>query len=329
MQGAPANENGVRTGGDGLNRMSGGGQATTIVVFGATGNVGSHVLRGLLDHAGPAEARELRVRAVTRDPAALRARLGERGQRPHLELVKGELSAAGATEFAPIVAGAQRVFLCLPQALSAADMVAVSHALSDACQQAGVSHIVRISSARIDSYCLEHGGAAVPTQGPFGEAHVAGEAYTKEQGIGLTSIRPTSFHSNFLAYDLPAVKADSAFASPLGSAAAVNWVACRDIASVAVRALLDSAHDGRVLDVTGPPSSTLSAAQMQALLEAKCARPIRYTEVPPPPVAELQGLWAFLRAGGFDMSTSTVLDVTGTAPQDFSEFLDTLDLSQP
>ena len=43
----------------------------------ATGNVGSHVhvLRGVLE-AGPAGA-ELRVRAVTRDPAALRERLGE------------------------------------------------------------------------------------------------------------------------------------------------------------------------------------------------------------------------------------------------------------
>jgi len=300
----------------------------TLVVFGATGNVGAHVLSSLLDEPG-----ELRVRAVTRDPAALRKRLGERGLWPQLEIVKGELSAGAAVaELTHIVAGSQRVFLCLPQGLASADMVLVSNALSDACHQAGVSHIVRISSARIDSNqsscrALAHGGAPVPSQGPLGEAHVAGEAYTKERGIGLTSIRPTSFHSNFLAYDLPAIKSASSFASPLGSVAAVNWVSCRDIAQVAVRALLDPVLDGRVLDVTGPPSSTLSAAQMQALLEAKCARPIGYKEVPPPPVADMQGLWAFLRAGGFDMSTSTVLDVTGQAPQDFSDFLDSLDLS--
>ena len=301
-----------------------------LVVFGATGNVGAHVLSSLLDEP----AGKLRIRAVTRDPAALRERLGERGLRPQLEIVKGELSAGAAVaELTHIVAGAQRVFLCLPQRLASADMVLVSNALSDACHQAGVSHIVRISSARIDSKhstcrALAHGGTPVPSQGPLGEAHVAGEVYTKELGIGLTSIRPTSFHSNFLAYDLPAIKSASLFASPLGSVAAVNWVSCCDIAAVAVRALLDPVLDGRVLDVTGPPSSTLSAAQMQALLEAKCARPIGYKEVPPPPVADMQGLWAFLRAGGFDMSTSTVLDVTGQAPQDFSDFLDSLDLSQ-
>lgn len=303
----------------------------TLVVFGATGNVGAHVLSNLLDEAGG----ELHIRAVTRDPTALRKRLGERGLRPQLEIVQGELSAGAAVaKLTPIVAGAQRVFLCLPQRLASADMVLVSNALSDACHKEGVSHIVRISSARIDSNqsnsCRApvYGGTPVPSQGPLGEAHVAGEAYTKERGIGLTSIRPTSFHSNFLAYDLPAIKSASSFASPLGSAAAVNWVSLRDIAAVAVRALLDPVLDGRVLDVTGPPSSTLSVAQMQALLEAKCARPIGYKEVPAPPVADMQGLWAFLRAGGFDINTNTVLDITGEAPQDFSDFLDSLDLSQ-
>ena len=39
-------------------------------------------------------------------------------------------------------------------------------------------------SARIDTY-LGVGGGGFPTQGPLGEAHVAGETYTKQQVTGL------------------------------------------------------------------------------------------------------------------------------------------------
>lgn len=140
--------------------------------------------------------------------------------------------------------------------------------------------------------------------------------------------------------------------------------------------------------MTGPASSTLTAAQMQAHLARVCGRPVEYSQVAPPPIPDLQasdelwgdglagvgsgnggsvrcrfqgcissetgveillcarlrgrgglrrmdarahsrasqGLWAFLKAGGFDMSTSVVLDVTGREPQDFADFLATLDL---
>jgi len=216
------------------------------------------------------------------------------------------------------------VFFCLPQALSSADMVSVSNAVTDAAKHAGVQCIVRISSARIDAYLSD---SPIPSQGPLGEAHVKGEVYTKEKGITLTSIRPTSFSTNFIAYDLPSIKSTNVFASPLGPEAAVNWVCTPDIAGVAVRALLDRKYDGQVLDVTGPATSTLTAAQMQALLERTCARSIEYKEVSPPPIPDLQGLWGFLRAGGFDLSSSVVRDVTGKEPQDFADFLGTLDLT--
>ena len=77
-----------------------------------------------------------------------------------------------------------------------ADMVEVSNAVSDAAKLAGVAHIVRLSSARIDLYLSEAAGSlerkgeeAVPTQGPLGEAHVAGETYAKEIGLGRMTAR--------------------------------------------------------------------------------------------------------------------------------------------
>ena len=128
----------------------------------------------------------------------------------------------------------------------------------------GVKHVVRISSYGIDNYLNGKG----VTQGPLGEAHVHGERSLLDAGITLTSVRPTSFSSNFARYDLPRVRERDSFASPLGDAAAVNWVACEDVAAVAARALLDATLDGRMLDVTGPPSSTLTARQFQVPVSA-------------------------------------------------------------
>lgn len=65
-------------------------------------------------------------------------------------------------------------------------------------------------------------------------------------------------------YDYESVKSSRTFASPLGRTAAVNWVTCRDIGRVAAVALLDPSWDGQVLDVTGPPSSTLTAGEMSS-----------------------------------------------------------------
>jgi hypothetical protein len=224
---------------------------STLVVFGASGNVGWHVLQGTVLHvfgssflhalmclmtlcvlagmlkADPAtlDGQSIcKIRAVTRDPTSLRARLAL-SENMEVEIVKGELSTQGITEIAPILEGATRVFVCLPQPLSSADMVHVSKALVDEAKRAGVKHIVRLSSARIDAHSL---GLCYPSQGPLGEAHEAGEKYTKEQGIGLTSVRPTSFSSNFVKYDLPSVKARAEFCSPLGETASGQCLGVRD-----------------------------------------------------------------------------------------------------
>ena len=72
------------------------------------------------------------IRAVTRDPSALRARLGTIASRSTLEVVSGELSAPSvrAGGLTHILAGSARVFLCLPQALSSAGRLASDRPLS-------------------------------------------------------------------------------------------------------------------------------------------------------------------------------------------------------
>jgi hypothetical protein len=101
-------------------------------------------------------------------------------------------------------------------------------------------------------------------------------------------------------------------------------VACSDIAAVSYSALFDSSLDGKVLNVTGPSTSTLTAAKMASLLTERTGVKVAYAEDPIPAVEDMAGLWQFLRAGGFDVSCDTVEEVTGRKPVDFGEMLDEL-----
>ena len=94
-----------------------------------------------------------------------------------------------------VLEGVERIFLGLPQALSSADMETVSKDFTDAAKAAGVKLIVRLSSLGIDSLGVQADGGSL--QGHLGQAHVRGEEYARASGIKLTSVRPTSFSSNF------------------------------------------------------------------------------------------------------------------------------------
>ena len=98
-------------------------------------------------------------------------------------------------------------------------MVACGSACIDACVAAGVNRLVRLSSFGIDK---------PPGQGPLGDAHLAVEAHAAAAAPGLpvVSVRPTSFHTNLLAYDAESIRTESCFRSPLGTDAKVNWVHC-------------------------------------------------------------------------------------------------------
>ncbi|WP_327675078.1 hypothetical protein [Kitasatospora sp. NBC_00458] len=107
-----------------------------------------------------------------------------------------------------------------------------------------------------------------------------------------------------------------------GGAAGLTPVDERDIAAVAVRALLGDGHDGARYDLTGPASPT-QAEQVRIIGEA-VGRPARWEEVPradarlrmlaggwPPAVADGALDFVAARIGDPEPVTTTVRDVTG------------------
>lgn len=289
-----------------------------IAIFGANGNISSNVLSHI-DKSMTAHEHvdkyisNFKIRIVTRNPELLLSM----GYNFAHEVVRGSIDDVHL--LGELLKDVSRAFFCLPQEFSSADMVRVSNLFADGAKAAGVQVIVRISSYGIDS-----SSATTCSQGTLGGAHIAGEQYMKKNGLILTSIRPTSFFSNFLKYDAPSIRAVGSFYSPLGDSAAVNWISCDDISAVVACALLNTSLDGKVLDVTGSEKNTLSAEAMRQLIQLKTGKMVSYIELPLPDSPEMNGLWTFLRAGGFCHHTKTFEEVTGRQPTEFSAFLSTI-----
>jgi uncharacterized protein YbjT (DUF2867 family) len=194
-----------------------------ILISGASGTVGRHVVRLLVDRGVP-------VRALTRDPARM-------GHLPGVEVVRGDLgdppSLAGA------VAGVEAVFLLTAPPTPAADHDLV---LLDAARAAGVGRIVKLS--------------AIGTGERFAEAevgawHRVAEDAVRASGARWTVLRPSSFATNLLG------AAHAAGPVPdLTGPGRQGVVDPLDVAAVAVEALIGAGHDGRTHTLTGPEPLT-------------------------------------------------------------------------
>ncbi|GAB3442834.1 NAD(P)H-binding protein [Actinophytocola sediminis] len=214
-----------------------------ILVTGATGNVGRHVVAGLV-RAGE------RVRAVTRSPA-------EAGLPSEVEVVRGDL--ADPESFVDAFAGVAGMFVfplayLAPVLRSMAD-VAETRSLVEVAARAGVRRLVMLGSS--DSL--------------FGM-----ERAVESSGCAWTILRPGEFAVNKLDCWAPMIRADGVVrvAFPEASGAPVHEA---DIAEVAVAALLTDGHHGRRYELTGPESLTMR--EQVAAIAAGIGRPVGFEQV--------------------------------------------------
>ncbi|MEU5880204.1 NAD(P)H-binding protein [Spirillospora sp. NPDC047279] len=220
-----------------------------ILVTGATGTVGRHVVTRLAERRVP-------VRALVRDPAkAERLPAGA-------EIVQGDLSDPGTLHHA--LEGVTAVFLfavpgCGPGFVAAAE-------------KAGVERVVFLSSGAVD----DDGGPA-DQDNPIAAYHAEIEWALRDSGLGWTFLRSSHMATNALPWAAQTKAGDVVRAPYAGAFSAPVHEA--DLADCAVVALTAPGHTGHVYELTGPES--LTAAEQVALVGAAIGRPLRYEELPP------------------------------------------------
>ncbi|GLZ37192.1 NAD(P)H-binding protein [Actinokineospora sp. NBRC 105648] len=214
-----------------------------IVITGATGTVGSELVRLLVD-GGSA------VRAVTRTPGKTRFD-------PAVEVVAGDLDQPDSLTAA--FDGAERVFVLVPGHDTSHD-----HAVVDAARRAGVAHLVRLSTTGVEFGATD----------PISTGHRAGERVLAKAGLPWTVLRPGTFMSNLLgsAETIRAERALHVTEDPPVSA----MIHPRDIAAVAALVLTTPGHEGRTYPLTG--GAALTAQQQAEVIGEVLGHPITVVE---------------------------------------------------
>jgi uncharacterized protein YbjT (DUF2867 family) len=214
----------------------------TILVTGARGYVGGAVLSGLLA-AGET------VRASSRDPKP--------GEFPDgVEVVRADLTDPASLPAA--LAGVRKVFL-YAQPEGAAEF-------ASAARKAQVEHVVLLSSSSV----LFPEAAA----NPIAKLHLTVERALDDAGLDRTFVRPGYFATNTLRWQSIRTGRVLRTAFPEGATSPVHE---RDIADVAVAALLSDAHRGAAYPVLGAGLTTVRE-QVAAIADA-LGEPVRLQEV--------------------------------------------------
>jgi uncharacterized protein YbjT (DUF2867 family) len=214
----------------------------TIVVTGATGNVGRPLVAELL-------AAGAQVRAVTRAPETA-------GLPPGAEAVR---SAADA------LPGASAVFLN-SRALGG-DLPGVVAA----CGRAGVTKLVALSAINADDDFSRQ-----PSRSR-GDRNKEVEQLAIESGLDWVSLRPSVFATNFAGMWGAQIRGGDVVAGPYAAASSAPIVES-DISAVAARALLTDDLVGQRIPLTGPQAFTNS--ELAEIFGDVLGRPLRYQEVP-------------------------------------------------
>lgn len=196
----------------------------TYLITGATGEVGSRVVRQLLE-------RGIRPRILARSAEKARSLFGDR-----VDIHVGDLAAPASIRAA--MEGANTMYLVtvgpeIPHRDKAVAMVA---------KESRAGKIVKLSSLDV-----EHGLA-------IGAWHEKGEAAIRDAGVPFIFVRPSGFMSNLLAW-AHSIRTEGVVRSSTGDGRR-PFIHPEDIASVSVAALLHDKYTGQALPLTGPEPLT-------------------------------------------------------------------------
>ncbi len=274
-----------------------------VLVTGATGTVGAHVVRALGE-------RGVATRVFVRDHDLAAASLGA-----GVELAVGDFADRSSLNDA--LDGVDRLFLACA---NVPDQIAHECAAIDAAAASGVERIVKLSvpSGFADSALV------------FARWHAEIERHLLAAGVPWVLLRPRPLMTNLLAF-AETIGATGKLFAPAGDAE-ITYVDPRDIGAAAAVVLTGDGHEGRTYDLTGPEAITYE--RIAADLSAATGRQVDFVDVPdeaarqgmvdaglPPILADfIVATFGVFRTGAMSQTTDAVRALTGREAGTFAQF---------
>jgi uncharacterized protein YbjT (DUF2867 family) len=217
----------------------------TILVTGATGNIGRHIVPNLL-------AANQKVRVLTRDSVPA-------GRPAEVEVVRGDLTVPSSLQ--PALEGVDSVYL-FPVLTAVEKFVELA-------AQAGVRRIVLLTGS------WSAGETRRDRESWTFPRYRAAEAVVEGSGLEWTILRPCPFAANLLWW-APSIRAEGLVRAPYG-ASACPLIHESDIGAVAAHALTEDRHAGQRYLLTGAES--LTQVEQADTIGRAIGRDIRFVEV--------------------------------------------------
>ena len=214
-----------------------------ILVTGATGTVGRHVVAALAD-------RDVSVRTGVRDPETVPNEIADIGDTVAFDFTKPETWGDALTDV-------DGIFLVRPPVVDTSDI----GTFVEAADRVGVSSIAYLSTLGAEKNVL------IP--------HHRIEKRIEETDIGYTLLRASFFMQNLLeVHRQDIVERDEIFV-PAGSGK-TSFVDARDIGEASAVVLTESGHANRAYDLTGPEA--LDYQEVATIFSDVLGRPVAYPQ---------------------------------------------------
>jgi uncharacterized protein YbjT (DUF2867 family) len=272
---------------------------STILITGATGTIGTQVVKAL---AGKGHEVRAAARGATKNPPA-----GAKA----IEMNWDDDASVRAA-----LAGADAVFLLTP---FSDKQVAYGKRLVALAKEAKVKRIVKLSAQ----------GCDVEPGIQLGRWHREVERAIEASGVPYTFLRSANFMNNFVGY-YPPDKQGTIYL-PWGQAK-IAFIDARDVGEIAARALTEPGHENKVYTLTA--SDPITAEEAARAIATATGRPVKYIDVPETAarsamsgmgapgwmVDAMMELNAVDKAGYAAGTTKDAETVLGRKPRTFDEF---------
>jgi uncharacterized protein YbjT (DUF2867 family) len=287
----------------------------TILVTGATGTVGSEVVKHLA--ALSSSDHNIRAAVHSKNKSDQLRQFENRG----VEIV--DMDYTKQETIAHALNNVDKVFL---QTLPVPNVVDISSNLINEAKKNGVKYIVKLSAM----------GAGSEPRSTILRLHGEEEKIIENSGIPYTFLRPPAFMQNFVTQFGHTIRTQNALYVPAADAK-MSFIDARDISITATAILTNNNHETRqhhknkTYDITG--RDALSYGQVAEILSNEIGRKISYVDITEDDAREgmkqigadnwtieiMMELFTIIKAGYGSETTNQVEHITGRKPISFTQ----------